>query len=224
MATELSFDPSARKKKKGRSKLASGLVRDGLQSSLSPEVIPDSRPDPTPEIFQEALEASSSSQPQTLDRADYDYQFLIDLFYDLMEKRGTTIAADNNKKIRLPPPVLGRDGPKKTIWANFEDTSKSMGRTVKHFQDYILSELGTTGTFCEGKLTIRGRFQSKQIQTVIRHYVTEYVICNICKSCDTQMVKEQRLIFITCNDCLAKRSVAAIKTGYVAQIGRRKKE
>jgi len=152
---------------------------------------------------------------------------MIDRFYDLMEKSGTQTADnDKNKRIRLPPPELGRDGPKKIIWVNFGATAHAMHRSRSHFLKYTLAELGTTGTLNEanGHLTIRGRFQSKQIQTIIRHYVSEYVICNICKGCDTRLTKEQRMQFLTCNHCTARRSVAQVKVGYVAQIGRRKKE
>ena len=76
----------------------------------------------------------------------------------------------------------------------------------------------------------------------------EYVVCKTCKSPDTLLNKENRLYFITCESCgsrefdrvtilrsiamsvltrvgpfcLAGRSVAAIKTGFQAQVGRRK--
>jgi translation initiation factor 2 subunit 2 len=67
-------------------------------------------------------------------------------------------------------------------------------------------------------------------------------MCKTCKSSDTILEKENRLYFIVCEACgsstflvlhdvifrsltltfLAERSVSAIKTGFQAQIGRRK--
>lgn len=48
--------------------------------------------------------------------------------------------------------------------------------------------------------------------------------CKTCKSPDTELSKgENRLYFLTCNSCGSRRSVTAIKTGFSAQIGKRKK-
>ncbi len=52
----------------------------------------------------------------------------------------------------------------------------------------------------------------------------EYVTCKTCKSPDTELNKgENRLYFVTCNNCGSRRSVTAIKTGFSAQVGKRKK-
>ncbi|KAL5231884.1 hypothetical protein ABZP36_030660 [Zizania latifolia] len=46
--------------------------------------------------------------------------------------------------------------------------------------------------------------------------------CNGCKSPDTIHSKENRLFFLRCEQCGSSRSVAPIKSGFVAQVGRRK--
>ncbi|KAJ5111323.1 eukaryotic translation initiation factor 2 subunit beta [Penicillium argentinense] len=52
----------------------------------------------------------------------------------------------------------------------------------------------------------------------------EYVTCKTCRSPDTELNKgENRLYFVTCNSCGSRRSVAAIKTGFRGQVGRRKR-
>lgn len=53
----------------------------------------------------------------------------------------------------------------------------------------------------------------------------EYVTCKTCRSPDTELNKgENRLYFVTCNSCGSRRSVTAIKTGFSAQIGKRKRQ
>ncbi len=53
----------------------------------------------------------------------------------------------------------------------------------------------------------------------------EYVTCKTCRSPDTELSKgENRLYFVTCNSCGSRRSVTAIKTGYSAQVGKRKRQ
>lgn len=64
---------------------------------------------------------------------------------------------------------------------------------------------------------------SQVFEGILRRYVNEYVICNMCKSTDTLLSREQRLFMLRCQSCGASRSVTAVKTGFMAQIGRRKK-
>lgn len=53
----------------------------------------------------------------------------------------------------------------------------------------------------------------------------EYVTCKTCRSPDTELNKgENRLYFVTCNSCGSRRSVAAIKTGFRGQVGRRRRQ
>ena len=47
-------------------------------------------------------------------------------------------------------------------------------------------------------------------------YVAEYVTCSSCKSPATALQKQNRLFFMQCNNCGARRSVQPIKTGFVA--------
>eukprot|EP01098_Paradermamoeba_levis_P002087 TRINITY_DN1246_c0_g2_i2.p2 TRINITY_DN1246_c0_g2~~TRINITY_DN1246_c0_g2_i2.p2 ORF type:complete len:112 (+),score=36.66 TRINITY_DN1246_c0_g2_i2:356-691(+) len=111
------------------------------------------------------------------------------------------------------------------MWANFTDNCASLKRPPDHVLQYALAELGTTGSADgQNQLVIKGRFQPKQIESVLRHYFSEYVCCRTCKSGDTALEKENRLYFIQCQNCGSRRSVAAINKGYQAQVGKRKKE
>jgi translation initiation factor 2 subunit 2 len=46
------------------------------------------------------------------------------------------------------------------------------------------------------------------INEKIQEYVAEFVICKECKKPDTELVKEDRLTFIHCLACGAKKSVS----------------
>ena len=122
-----------------------------------------------------------------------------------------------------------------------------MKRPSEHLLAYSLAELGTTGTF-DGKmrLVVRGRFNPRQLENVQKNYIgkyyfffafsffiyfflfffiAEYITCRNCKGEDTELKKENqnRLYFIQCQTCGATRTVQAIKTGFVAQVSKRKK-
>lgn len=150
----------------------------------------------------------------------------------------------SSKSYVIPPPQCLREGNKKTIFANIPDICKRMKRSEEHVIQFIfgqsnfawclkeslltnwVAELGTSGSVDGSRrLVIKGRFQQKQIENVLRRYVGEYVTCKTCRSPDTELSKgENRLYFISCNSCQSRRSVTAIKTGYSAQVGKRKRQ
>ena len=68
------------------------------------------------------------------------------------------------------------------------------------------------------QLTTGGRYLPKYIESLLRKYVLEYVTCQMCRSPNTDLVKDQgsRLYFCNCQDCGSRRSVAPIKAGYHA--------
>ena len=152
---------------------------------------------------------------------DYDYFELLDRMQVLLQDSGSSSGKSN--RLKLPPPSLLKDGTTKTIWANFPQICNKLHRALDHVQTYALAELGTTGSLDgEQALTIKGRFQPKQVENVIKHYISEFVKCNTCGGLDTVLKKENRLHFLYCNLCLSRRTVQAIKQGYVHQIKRKK--
>lgn len=51
--------------------------------------------------------------------------------------------------------------------------------------------------------------------------IGDYVMCKTCHCPETLLTKEDRLTVIKCNSCKSQYSVASIRTGFQAQIGRR---
>lgn len=67
---------------------------------------------------------------------------------------------------------MHRDGSKKTVFANVSEISKRMNRNSDHVIAFLFTELGTTGSVDgEQRLVIKGRFQQKQIENVLRRYI-----------------------------------------------------
>lgn len=142
----------------------------------------------------------------------------------MLRNEGMAGLTQGDVTLRLPPPDLVRDGTTKTVWANFAIMCKKLHRSLDHVLEYVLAELGTNGSIDGSqRLTIRGRFQPKQVESVMRHYVTEFVKCNTCGSTKTELKKENRMNFLHCNACQSRRTVVSINKGYVAQVRRRKK-
>ncbi|OMJ27382.1 putative eukaryotic translation initiation factor 2 subunit beta [Smittium culicis] len=157
---------------------------------------------------------------QDTDR-DYSFDELLGRFYSILRENNPELAGEKRKYTIVPPQIV-RDGNKKSIFANLPDICKRMHRPPEHVIQYLFAELGTSGSVDgNGGLVIKGRFQQKQIENVLRRYIMEYVTCRTCKSGETILTKENRLYFIQCESCGSTRSVAPIKTGFQAQTVKR---
>ncbi|KAL4587838.1 hypothetical protein LXL04_000712 [Taraxacum kok-saghyz] len=153
---------------------------------------------------------------------DYIYEELLGRVFHILRENNPELAGDRRRTVMRPPQVL-REGTKKTVFVNFMDLCKSMHRQPEHVMTFLLAELGTSGSLDgQQRLVVKGRFAPKNFEGILRRYVNEYVICNGCKSPDTILSKENRLFFLRCEKCGSGRSVAQIKAGFVARVGRRK--
>ncbi|KAI9881606.1 MAG: hypothetical protein M1830_000170 [Pleopsidium flavum] len=154
------------------------------------------------------------------------YPLLLTRFFTLLHNHHPDLLSSGSKSYKIPPPQCLREGNKKTIFANIAEICKRMKRTDEHVTQFLFAELGTSGSVDGSRrLVIKGRFQQKQIENVLRRYIVEYVTCKTCRSPDTELNKgENRLYFVTCNSCGSRRSVTAIKTGFSAQVGKRKRQ
>ncbi|KAM4065614.1 IF2B/IF5 protein [Hirsutella rhossiliensis] len=188
----------------------------------------------------EVKDADDGADPEVEEQGDMDsgtgiwahdetkaigYSLLLQRFFSQLSQKNPDHALSGTRSYKIPPPQCMREGNRKTVFANIADICKRMKRTDEHVTAYLFAELGTNGSVDGSRrLVIKGRFQQKQIENVVRKYIIEYVTCKTCKSPDTELSKgENRLYFITCNNCGSRRSVTAIKTGFSAQVGKRRK-
>jgi len=153
---------------------------------------------------------------------DYTYDELLARVFNIMREKNPEMVAGEKKKFTMRPPQVVRIGTKKTSFANFSEICKTLHRQPKHVLAFLLAELGTSGSVDgNNQLIIKGRFQQKQMENVLRRYVKEYVTCHTCRSPDTILQKDTRLFFLQCETCGSRCSVASIKSGFQAVTGKR---
>jgi translation initiation factor 2 subunit 2 len=189
-ASALTEDLEILQSKKKKKKKALALIEDSLQ--------------------EERLEDVDDSHPT--------YDQMLARLYDQMKVDRPELNTDTIPK-RVRPPSVSRLGTKKTCWTNFSDYEVSLNRSSDHLQSFVFSELGITGSIDgDNQLIMKTKIMAKNIENLLRKYIEEYVRCANCKGIDTDLVKDPttRLHFIQCKRCLANRSVAAIKSGYMA--------
>ncbi|KAH0794597.1 eukaryotic translation initiation factor 2 subunit beta-like [Histomonas meleagridis] len=173
-----------------------------------------------PHIRTEVMESSrinSSSSKVNL----YPYSEMIERAFNLMHSKNVE-SSSTSRSIRLPAIQIEKKA-KKTIFLNFTTICKSIKRDPEHVKHYICTEQNTDASIDgKGGLIITGRLQMNAIEKYILQYVHQYVKCPVCGSADTKLEKNNRLLFIKCNQCTAQRSVQQIKAGYKASITKRK--
>ncbi|KAF2745375.1 hypothetical protein M011DRAFT_147120 [Sporormia fimetaria CBS 119925] len=222
------FKDLAKKKKKKSSKPKEGdeeaAVADG---EFDPSALKKKKKkDEAEEEVEQGDPIKGTGIWQHDDTKPIKYDLLLNRFFTLLHSTHPDLASAGTKSYKIPPPQCLREGNKKTIFANIAEIAKRMKRSDEHVTQFLFAELGTSGSVDGSRrLVIKGRFQQKQIENVLRRYIVEYVTCKTCRSPDTDLNKgENRLYFVTCNSCGSRRSVTAIKTGFSAQVGKRRRQ
>lgn len=128
---------------------------------------------------------------------------LVDEFYEQLNK---ITSGEIHKKGIKRPDIANKD--RKTYIENFEDLCKSIDRTTLQLSNYYAEELKTTTSVTEnGMLIINSTEKKAKIEELFKKYITTHVQCKICKSCDTDTMKEKKITFIVCKKCRAKSAI-----------------
>lgn len=164
------FDPSALKKKKKKTtkKVDSGDFEAKLAEAGMGEEGAEEGPVELPEGDHEAgtgIWAHDATQA-------IPYSLLVSRFFSLIQSHHPDLLSSGTKSYKIPPPQCLREGNRRTIFANISDICKRMKRSDDHVMQFLFAELGTNGSVDGSRrLVIKGRFQQKQIENVLRRYI-----------------------------------------------------
>lgn len=123
------------------------------------------------------------------------------------------------EKTVIKPPQVVRVGTKRSGWINFQELASSLNREPNHLMNYALAEFGTEGTLAgSGQLLFKGKYTGKNVESLLKKYIKEYVMCSMCRSSNTSLERDQssRLHTVRCRNCGATRVAANIKSGFHA--------
>lgn len=114
---------------------------------------------------------------------------------------------EHNSERFVVPKAEGHFEGKKTIITNFLAIASHVRRDPVHFQKFLLKELASSGQIENERLVLNNRVPSTKVNDKIESYLKEFVLCKECSKPDTELKKEDRLMFIHCLACGAKHSV-----------------
>jgi len=196
---EFSLALTKKRKKKTKSKKAADEPTDDAIDAESTDTV--------------GVLPSSINNPER----DYNYTELLERVFSLLHEKNPALST--RKRYSMPPPQLVRVGTRKTMWTNFAQICALMHRQPEHVMSFLLAELGTDGSIDGNqRLVIKGRYQPKQAESLLKKYIVEYVTCHGCRNPETSLTRDSvtRLYFLQCESCGSRRSVAPIKSGFHA--------
>ena len=217
MAAMLDLTKKKKKKKKKDKKDEAGGVEeeDEALTGLGGEVESSQQ---AQQLLDEQGQSPADVPEDPYDRkAEYSYDELLDRIIKILHEHNPELV--EKKRRNMKPPQLTRVGTKKTLWVNFQEICTMMQRNPEHVFQFFMAELGTEGSIDGNqRLVIKGKYLPKYIESLLRKYIVEYVTCRMCRSPNTELVKDSstRLYFCKCKDCGSSRSVAAIRYGFHA--------
>jgi len=125
----------------------------------------------------------------------------------LEEAYGKVKKVETSKQRFEIPKIKGHFEGKKTVLSNFFQIASYLRRDPEHFLKFMLKELAASGIRDGDRLILNIKVPSAKINQKIEEYVKEFVLCKECKKPDTELIKQDRLIFIHCLACGAKHPV-----------------
>jgi len=192
----------------------SNLKKKKKKKTKGPALDMDAVKDALPEVEGDAEKAAEEQEDDT---REYTYEELLTRVFDIMRAKNPNMVEGGKRKFVMKPPQVVRIGTKRTSFVNFTEICKILHRQPKQLLQFVLAELGTSGTVDgTNQLIIKGKFQQKHIENVLKRFIKEYVTCHTCRSPETILQKETRLFFLQCETCGSRCSVASIKSGFQA--------
>ncbi|HIF46639.1 MAG TPA: translation initiation factor IF-2 subunit beta [Candidatus Poseidoniales archaeon] len=133
--------------------------------------------------------------------AEFEYE-------DLLDRARSNIPEEISSRARwtLPDPQIMIEG-SNTIFRNFVEVVNHMERDDNHVYQFILNELGTSGSRDGPRARFKGRIPPKRIKKTIVNYVNTFIKCGQCKAPDTHFIKQDRTTLLKCQACGATRPV-----------------
>ena len=115
---------------------------------------------------------------------------------------------DDSDRFTLPTVELMTQGTK-TVIKNFSNVASTLRREEDHIFKFFLKALAVPGDLKSGRASFTGSFTQRQMDNRIREYARLYVFCYSCGKPDTQLMRENRILFLKCMACGARHPVMA---------------
>lgn len=160
-------------------------------------------------------DAQKTDKPREFSLEDeYSYDFLLDRIKQFIKIHNPDLTSGKGS-IKIPIPAVTLIGRSRSSWDNFEEFYSVLNRTQDHLYQYVLGELGVSGTIGgENQLLLKSKVTKQQIESILRKYIHDYVQCPNCRLFKTLLKKDisTRLQQIYCENCKSENTVKNLKS------------
>ncbi len=147
-------------------------------------------------------------QVETNNLINYSTSQLIDRAYTQLKS-----VVSNDKKGFCKPEIKNLN--RKSYIVNFMKFCDSVKRNPDDVKKFIDKDMNATTSFITDNnmdeessgLKFNNIYKSTIIMTSVTNYMKEYVLCNLCKSGNTEIKKNDRITYLVCMSCKSSRSV-----------------
>lgn len=132
-------------------------------------------------------------------------------YKEMLKEAEKKISKDTTKthRLEIPSPKVIIQG-NRTFITNFTDIINSIRRDPKHLAKFLFRELAKPGHVDGNRLILQGKVIRSLVEKKIEDYIKEFVYCKECNRPDTNLVKEDRIVFMKCEACGAKQVIRRI--------------
>jgi translation initiation factor 2 subunit 2 len=129
----------------------------------------------------------------------YTKDFLVKRAYEILSK------LEKKKNKFIEPNIVIKD--KKTYITNFEEFCNSINRDKNIVKMYIDKETNIQSSFIGdfNQLKIDSLLRQPHLKNIITIFIKLYILCQECKSSNTNIIKKNRSSFTYCNMCKSER-------------------
>jgi len=120
---------------------------------------------------------------------------MVDPYETLLKKAYSHVTEPTEARERFSVPEARSyiEG-KTTVLENFAEIADTLRRDRDHLMKFLLGELGTAGKIDGSRAIFNGKFEPGLINSLIKSYTEDYVICSECGKPDTRLVKDDRAV------------------------------
>ena len=130
--------------------------------------------------------------------------------YENLLKRIQSGLGDTKKshsnRFELPVVDVMWEG-QKTFLRNFAEFPKALRRDPDKVIQYLAKEFAVPAERLGDKAMFIGKRDADDFTRLFQIYVKDYLECSTCKSPDTKIAKENRIMFLICEACGAKSTL-----------------
>jgi translation initiation factor 2 subunit 2 len=133
----------------------------------------------------------------------------MDFDYEKLLKRARSQIPEvalKQERLELPRLQYGVIG-MRTIIFNFKEIGETLNRDPQHLLKFLSGEMATAASTQGSRIIFQGKFPRETLDRLLERYIGNFITCPICKSPDTRIVKEKRVLFLVCEACGAKSSI-----------------